>query len=248
MNMRQIYDAHAHLGTEEERQVREKQGIITLFSVSDGEEAKQAFVIENQKKGYVSFGIHPWNAEKIRFEDVKNELEQATIIGEIGLDSVWCDVPLEVQEQVFIRQLKFAVSKKKPVVLHTKGQEKNIAEMIKDYPNRYLVHWYSDENSDGFYDYLAMGCYFTVGPDGEKNPAVRKVVREVPLNRLMVETDGWPAVCWALGEMPLEKMREVLENNISFIAKEKGIDEEIVEKQLERNFKEFTGKKFKGAD
>ena len=53
-------------------------------------------------------------------------LKQASIIGEIGMDSVWCDVDLEIQKEVFEKQLQLAKEWDKPVILHTKGQEKTI--------------------------------------------------------------------------------------------------------------------------
>lgn len=40
------------------------------------------------------------------------------------MDSVWCDVDLKIQKEVFEKQLQFAQALNKPVILHTKGQEK----------------------------------------------------------------------------------------------------------------------------
>lgn len=96
-------------------------------------------------------------------------LLKASVIGEIGLDSVWCSVPLSVQEKAFCAQLELASAMKKPVVLHTKGQEKHIARLIRAYPNTYLVHWYSGE--EGLSDFLDLDCYFTIGPDVFYQPA-----------------------------------------------------------------------------
>lgn len=40
------------------------------------------------------------------------------------MDSVWCDVDLKIQKEVFEKQLQLAQALNKPVILHTKGQEK----------------------------------------------------------------------------------------------------------------------------
>ncbi len=120
---------------------------------------------------------------------------QGPVIGEIGMDSVWCDVPLSKQEKVFCAQLELASALKKPVVLHTKGQEKKIAGLIRNYENTYLVHWYSGE--EGLSEFLELDCYFTVGPDVFYNPSVQRAARLAPENRLLVETDGCSAVKWA---------------------------------------------------
>ena len=240
--MKRIYDAHAHLGTEREREIRAEQGITTLFCASDRKEAEFLLDMKKREETYASFGIHPWNAMTTVFRDMEPFLRAGEVIGEIGLDNVWCNVPLTVQEEVFIKQLALASDERKPVILHTKGQEKRVGEIIREYPNRYLIHWYSDEKEEGLDDYLSLGCYFTIGPDGKKNPAVKKLVKEVPLNRLLIETDGWPAVCWALGKMDMGKMRGILEENIDLIAEEKGVDRDRMEAQMEENFLAFIGK------
>lgn len=99
-------------------------------------------------------------------------LEKCQVIGEIGMDSLWCNVPLK--------------------------RQKEILELIRKYPNTYLVHWYSaDHDLDG---YLDLDCYFSVGPDVIWNPAVQQVAKRVPENRILLETDGMEAVKWAWEE------------------------------------------------
>ena len=51
-----------------------------------------------------------------------------------------CDTPLDIQEAVFREQLALARSLDKPVILHTKGQEKEVAGILKEYPNTCLLY------------------------------------------------------------------------------------------------------------
>ena len=95
----------------------------------------------------------------------------------------------------FLRSAGACLCHEKPVVLHTKGQEKHIARLIRAYPNTYLVHWYS--GGEGLSDFLDLDCYFTIGPDVFYQPAVQKAAVLAPENRLLVETDGCSAVKWA---------------------------------------------------
>lgn len=81
---------------------------------------------------------------------------------------------------------------------HTKGREQAIARIIRTYPNRYLVHWYSCQ--EHLEDYLDLDCYFSIGPDVWWNEAVAQVVKKVPRHRLLVETDGLDSVRWAFEE------------------------------------------------
>ena len=170
-----VTDAHAHVKTKAEALERIREGI--LFPV---------------------FGLHPWYADQWKVEDMMPYLEKCQVIGEIGMDSLWCNVPLKRQKEVLEKQLQIAAEWKKPVVLHTKDQEREILELIKKYPNTYLVHWYSaDHDLDG---YLDLECYFSVGPDVIWNPAVQQVAKRVPENRILLETDGMDAVKWAWEE------------------------------------------------
>lgn len=81
-----------------------------------------------------------------------------------GMDSVWCDIPLDIQQKRLEEQLQIAADLKKPVLLHTKGQEKRIAELLRGFPYHICAHWYSGTEQD-LEPYLDLGCYFTLGPD-----------------------------------------------------------------------------------
>ena len=266
-----IYDAHAHLGTKMERKIRRQTPIVSMLCAQDPKEAvllQQLVLEENlnsskekrikQAEGdwlVPTFGLHPWQSASYSFDDMKPFLETADIIGEIGMDSVWCDVPLSRQQLIFEQQLAFASETKKPVILHTKGQEKEIAQLIRHYPNRYLIHWYSDLN--GLENFLDQDCYFTLGPDLKKNPAVQHVLESAPLDRILVETDGWSAVEWAFegdAEYPasfglppsaplsVEALPTILLGNMKEIAAFHKLTLEEVTYILEKTFHSFTGK------
>ena len=140
--MTRIYDAHAHLGSEAERRVRREQDIVTM--VCAGTPAQAERLSEEAAKNaniLPAAGLHPWHCDKCSAEEMRPFLEQVPVIGEIGLDSVWCQVPMEIQRRAFEAQLDLAAQMGKPVVLHTKGMEAEIARTIKKYENTYLVHW-----------------------------------------------------------------------------------------------------------
>lgn len=189
-----LCDAHAHLGGANEQQEREQEQILSLLCASTPDEARELFSLDGAWR-IPTCGIHPWHAHQYKLEMMLPWMMKCPIIGEIGMDSVWCSVPLTIQEEQFRLQLDLACRLKKPVILHTKGPERQIAEIIRDYPNQYLVHWYSCEHSLEYY--LDLDCYFSVGPDVWWNPAVRHVAQTVPLTRILTETDGLNAVKWA---------------------------------------------------
>lgn len=123
-----LFDAHAHLGDEEELLSRKRENISSLVCAGTPEEAERLMLLcEHSPFSPIllpALGLHPWQAGNVSFRDMEPWLLKAPVIGEIGMDSVWCDVPLSKQEKVFCAQLELASALKKPVVLHTKGQEK----------------------------------------------------------------------------------------------------------------------------
>lgn len=240
-----LIDAHMHITKKDVENgmltILEKEDMVGLVSGTDP--VNSAFVrqlSENRKHVIPTYGLHPWYADQYKPEDMTDYLQSCPIIGEIGMDTVWCDVDPGIQRRIFRLQMDIAQERGCPVVLHTKGQEKEIAKIIADYTVPVIVHWYSSDEDLELY--LRRDCYFTVGPDFRKNPAVRQVIREVPLNRLFVESDGISAVEWAVGKaiMPGE-LPSLLLDGMKFISGLKTVELSTVQKEMENNLKRLIG-------
>lgn len=188
----------------------------------------------------ISAGIHPWKADVTTWESMETILKEAKVIGEIGLDNVWCLVNMGIQRKVFHRQLQFAMEHQKPVVLHTKGMEKEILDTIREYPNRYLVHWYSCEEWQE--EYIKLGCWFTIGPDLMINNAVKQLCAKVALDKILIESDGLEGICWGQGaELAVNQYMDAMELHLENVAAEKGVEKQILLEQMHQNLKEFLG-------
>lgn len=231
-------DAHLHLN-ERMRNILQKQPISAVISCSTADQCKEAALfIQSRPSMNMSCGIHPWNADRMSWEELLPWIETSTIIGEIGMDNVWCSVNLQIQKQVFEKQLAYASNMHKPVVLHTKGMEKEILALIQSYPNTYHVHWYSC--SSYIEEYRALDCYFSIGPFPSIDPNVRKVVERIPLNRLMIETDGISAIEWALDhEIDDDEYLSCLHRIASEIAEIKGKKPEEIIAIAQQNLLQF---------
>ena len=201
--------------------------------IANADSPEEYALLKSQNLPCISAGIHPWKADVTDWTAMEPLLRQAAVIGEIGLDSVWCDVDLEVQRDVFRRQLATAAQLKKPVILHTKGMEREILETIRQYPNRYLVHWYSCE--EYLREYIDLGCYFTVGPDVRED-----VARTAPLNRLIIESDGMEGIAWGQGrEVSASEYPEAMADIVCAVAALRGMEAETLLRQLEQNLQQF---------
>ena len=247
----------------------------TFFSCGTPEEWEKTKGLRSRDEVYVSFGIHPWYADRYEVKEYMELFQMCDAIGEIGMDNVWCEVPYEIQRRQFARQLEIAAQLGKSVILHTKGQEKEIARMIRDFPNPVCVHWYSGD-LDTFEEFLELGCFFTLGPDfarlckaadtgqidtaGGTDKAVDepqdnladsvsreqarlygRMAREIPMERIFLETDGISAVAWALGSeyTGLDRISQVLWENARYLAEIRNIEEETLCRRMEQNLNEF---------
>lgn len=244
-----LTDAHTHMGSGAEIEERMNSRIPSLVCAVNPQEARRLDKIQErpEARGILlpTYGLHPWHADRASLEEMQPFLQRAQIIGEIGMDSVWCEVPLDIQREVLEYQLSFAMEHHRPVILHTKGQEREIADIIRYYPNTYLVHWYSSEEHQE--TYLDLDCYFSVGPDVWWNPAVRKLAQRVPIDRILIETDGMGAVRWAYEEAGADKktavspqvpltLKEALGNTLGTVAAIRQMESSQLAKQMEDNF------------
>ncbi len=297
-----MIDMHAHFfciereaSVTEELRLRRADGLRTFFSCGTPEEWEKTKGLRSRDEVYVSFGIHPWYADRYDAEEYTELFQMCDAIGEIGMDNVWCEVPYEIQRRQLKRQLDMAAQFGKAVILHTKGQEKEIAQMIRDFPNPVCVHWYSGD-VDTFEQFLELGCYFTLGPDfaqlckaadtgqidtaggtdktadaagiagkaadmaegrsqtadsvpkelksdfnWEQARLYGRMAREIPLDRLFLETDGISAVAWALGSeyTGLDRISQVLWENARYLAEIRNIEEETLCRRMEQNLNKF---------
>lgn len=185
----------------------------------------------------ISAGIHPWKADTTPWEEMEPILREVPIIGEIGLDSQWCGVDMDVQREVFRRQLKLAGECRKPLILHTKGMEGEILETIRQYPNHYLVHWYDCDQY--LSEYMALGCWFTIGPE-LSNPNIAHLAKTVPLDRLLIESDGLEGIAWAQGiELSAADYPAALEQHLNRIAQLRETEPASLLSQIQQNLDVF---------
>ena len=230
-----LIDAHAHYHRPDELPAR--RGVRTLFCGTNPETAAQVLALRGDDR-LVSCGLHPWQADRFTVSDMLPYIRQSAALGEIGLDSVWTDVDMDVQRRAFTAQLDLAQRLGLPVILHTKGMEAEIAEALQSCAMPKLVHWYAC--GEHLEKYLAQGCYFTVGPDHLTNPAVQAVLRSVPPDRILTETDGLDAVAWALGRaVAADEIKSVIQGELKAIAQVHGISVFETEDRVEENLARF---------
>ncbi|MBC8536141.1 TatD family hydrolase [Feifania hominis] len=231
-----LCDAHTHIETQAQVSSYARQNIFCVASGGTPDECADLLALRGAYGGMsVSFGLHPWYADRYSLEQMEPYLCKASIIGEIGLDSVWCQVDPGRQREIFLRQLDFAQQRRLPVILHTKGCEQECAALLSRYTMPKVIHWYSCEHH--LEHFLEQDCYFTIGPSVRQDPNVLAVAERAPLRRLLVETDGLSGIRWALGrDLTTRHLGAVLRSSIEAIAALRGLTPAEVEKLVFDNY------------
>lgn len=206
-----LVDFHTHLDwypNSEElfTQLQNFSGIIVTSSV-DVESFKKNLEIEKSCKHenlkiIPTFGVHPERAEKYadNLSILDEYLEKSEFIGEIGLDFYWAkNVSKTAQEKVFRYILEHCNKTEKYCVIHTKGAEKEIADILTEYPKaKPIIHWYSGPESI-YQEFIKRGYLQTFGCETIRNQKLQEFLKITPKELILVETDNPTAEPWLGG-------------------------------------------------
>lgn len=149
---------------------------------------------------YATAGVHPHHA--VDYSDVTDahlrELARAPevrAVGETGLDYNRNYSPRNVQLEVFELQLRIAADIGKPLFLHQRDAHHDFLALLKRYRDKVpaaVVHCFTDTH-ESLRDYLALDCHIGITGwicDERRGTHLRELVKEIPADRLMIETDA----------------------------------------------------------
>ncbi|SET74178.1 TatD DNase family protein [Oceanobacillus limi] len=148
---------------------------------------------------YAAVGWHPVDAVDMTDEDLTwiEELSshpKVVAIGEMGLDYHWDKSPKDIQKEVFRKQIQLAKKVKMPIIIHNREATEDIIEILQEEDANEvggIMHCYND-SVRYVQACLDMNFYISLGgPVTFKNaPLPKEVAAQVPLDRLLVETDA----------------------------------------------------------
>ncbi len=204
-------DSHAHIDGHEfdadRGEVIERAqaaGVSRILNVGTGDPHSGAFerAVELGKTHecvFTAIGTHPHDArlyDDAAEEKIKNLINNQHVIawGEIGLDFHYDNSPRDVQVDVFKRQLRAARECDLPVVIHTREAEAETIEILRsEYDGaqrRGVFHCFSGSRELA---QSAIEIGFMLSFSGivtfKKADELRAIAKEVPLDRLLIETD-----------------------------------------------------------
>ena len=210
-------DSHAHLDGKQFDSDREQviarareAGVQTMVAIGngDGPPVLDAGVQLADKYPfiYATIGIHPHEArlaDEAAYSTMEQLARHSKVIawGEIGLDYFYDHSPREMQKQVFTRQMELAASAKLPIVIHCRPSDgsdnawEDCLGLIKDRwaPNglRGILHCFTGNVAQAK---RALDMGFMISFAGNltfaKAQQIRDAALEVPLDRMLIETDA----------------------------------------------------------
>ncbi len=254
-----MIDSHCHLEVKDYNKDLDavierckKAGIKALISsCANPKDFEKSISIAEQFKGFVFIvaGIHPEYIKEVSSEEIKNLMgkiknneDKIYGIGETGIDRFWVKEPdlQEKQKELFARFIELAKSLDKPVVVHTREASDDVIEMLKQYSVKkaHLHLWGSHKHVKEIID---NGWHISVGPIITRSKVHKKIVRDMPLDRVMLETDS----PWFGGKTPEGKPLRGEPTNIKIpaekIAEIKKISFDEVWKACGENAARFYG-------
>lgn len=206
-----LVDSHCHLVDRDFDADREAvieraraAGLRYLLNISAAEQAASVesaiSLAERHDWIFMAAGIHPHEASKAeeRHFDELRKLARHTkfvAIGEIGLDYHYDHSPREVQKQVLAAQLELAQEVELPIVIHCRDAWSDLREITRthwrDSSRGGILHCFTGSREDAT-EFLGRGFLISFAGNltFKKADNLRDVARDIPLDRLLTETDS----------------------------------------------------------
>ena len=247
--MHKLIDTHAHLDELESvdlsLQEAQRNGVIAIVAVgSDYQSNVKTLEISQQYYPFIypCLGLHPWrlaNLESSQIDEnlqfIERNIASAVAIGEIGLDydkRLVKAASKEWQKEVLRRLLDLAKKYAKPAIIHSRYAWKDSFQLAEDARvNKAVFHWFTGFSSV-LRSIIDTGYFISATPAAEYHEEHRRAVREMPLDRLLLETDC--PVTYGRESKYESKPADVL-RSLKATAQLKGIDESIIAERTTRN-------------
>jgi TatD DNase family protein len=251
-------DSHCHIAGEEfiadlpavverARAAGVSRALVILAAEDDEEIARVPTVLAAWPECRFAVGVHPHHAKVFESNpqaaadtvaERLDRLPEARAVGEIGLDYHYDFSPRDVQHAVFRAQIRLALSRDLPIVIHTREAEDDTLRILHEEGQgrlRGVFHCFTGDTAAAS---RALATGFLLSIPGvatfPKAETVRQAAASAPSDRLLVETDS-PY----LAPMPFRGKR----NEPAFVAKvvetlaaARGVSAAVIGAETDRNF------------
>lgn len=213
--------------------------LLTGTSVDESREVA-ALALQHAPWCFATAGVHPHGASQLDQDGLEVlrgllQHERVMAVGETGLDFNRNFSPPEAQEWAFEQQLGLAESSGLPLFLHERDAAERMLAMLKG--NRQcwsegVIHCFTGDRK-ALFDYLDLGLYIGITGwicDERRGLELQALVKDIPTDRLLVETDAPYLLPRDLPQPPKDRRNEpqYLPHIVATIARLRGESVESV--------------------
>jgi TatD DNase family protein len=240
-----VIDTHAHLDAcdapADDLVARARAaGVDRVIAIGSGiDSCRTALGLAERHDGvFAAFGIHPHQAggsEADRLAELRVLLrhERAVAVGEAGLDFYREWAPRDRQRELFRAQLELATELGKPVVVHTRDAEDEVASELEAFGGTVILHCFSSPRllgpalERGYFVSFAGNVTFPKAQD------LREAATRVPPGRILAETDSPYLAPQQLRGRPNEPANVV--HTVAVLAEARGEDASALAERIDVN-------------
>lgn len=206
-----LIDAHCHLSGLSEDELKDvltqasANGVQKLVAIGAGygfdDNLKTLDIAKKHESIFCALGMHPHDAKEVTDENftqlktlIQANPDKVKAVGEIGLDYHYMHSDEQTQKETLRKFAQLSHEVKRPIVIHDRDCGLDCANILKEEniaANHAVIHCFTG-TMELAKTYLDMGFYisFTGIITFKKADDLREVVKMVPLDRMMVETDS----------------------------------------------------------
>ena len=200
-----LVDSHCHLNfpdfkddLDEVVADAKKAGISQMLSICTRlkEFPEILSIVESYDDVFCTVGVHPHEAENHPDISAEQIIEltkhpKCIGIGETGLDYYYENSPKEIQKKSFLEHIKASQETGLPVIIHTRSADEDTIEFINNHDFTAVLHCFSTDWAVAEAG-LDNGLYISISGivTFKKADELREIVKKIPLDRLLVETDA----------------------------------------------------------
>lgn len=202
-----IIDTHCHLYLEDfgkdldqVLQRADREGVEKMFlpAIDSGTHNKMlSLEASNPGRCIAMMGLHPCSVgenyeEELRIVENAFKGRSFAAVGEIGLDFYWDKTFVPQQEDAFARQIELAITRKRPIVIHSRDAIDRCIEIVNRYKGKVggIFHCFSGTR-DQAAQIIDLGFYMGIGGVVTyKNAGLAEVLAGIPLEHIVLETDS----------------------------------------------------------
>jgi len=231
-------------------------GVTTMVVTGASTSASRAALhLAQTHRGWLhaTAGVHPHHA--IDYDDAADALlrqlvacDEVKAVGETGLDYNRNYSPVTAQITAFERQLEIAADCGKPLFLHQRDAHADFMATMKRFDGRLgkaVVHCFTGSREE-LHDYLDAGWHIGITGwlcDERRGLHLRELVRDIPADRLMIETDAPYLLPRSVRPLPAHRRNEpmYLRHIVEELARDRGENVEVTAATTTATARAFFG-------